>query len=453
MNAATIGLDVSELASFHSLQHLESIFPQLEFLELLGRGGMGVVYKARQRELDRIVAVKILSPEVRGNPAFTERFSREARAMAKLSHPNIVTIHEFGQQDSLYYLLMEYVDGPNLRQAMQEESLHTEALTIVPQICSALQYAHHCGVIHRDIKPENMLVDRQGNIKIADFGLSKLLQPEELDLSLTGDRQVMGTPMYMAPEQIHQTKSVDHRADLYSLGVVFYELLTGEIPVGRFDPPSKKVGIDVRLDEVVLKTLEEQPERRYQNASEIKTDLETISASEVIREKTEPLAVKASDAVYSRRLIWVVAASWIAWATLIMIFLAAYVQQPDWYSDKDDMFRKWLDWSIILCSAWLVIFFSIWWYTLAKPTDTARTLQDFLDTFTTPNPKHVRLWIPAISSVAVFVGATTLASFLGNDTALAITMYMGFIAMPVAAAMACIGCYGFPPTDHETSSD
>ena len=452
-NEPTIELDESELAGFHSLQHLESIFPQLEFIELLGRGGMGVVYKARQRELDRIVAVKILSPEVRGKPAFTERFSREARAMAKLSHPNIVTIHEFGQQDSLYYLLMEYVDGANLRQAMQREPLpQSEALTIVPQICSALQYAHSSGVIHRDIKPENMLIDRQGNIKIADFGLSKLLQKEDSDLSLTGNRQVMGTPMYMAPEQIHQTKSVDHRADLYSLGVVFYELLTGEIPVGRFDPPSKKVGIDVRLDEVVLKTLEEQPERRYQNASEIKEDVETISASQVICEKTEQLAIKATDAVYSRRLTWVIAASWIAWATLIMIALVAYVQQADWYSDKDDMFRNWLDWSIILGSACFAVFFLIWWYTLAKPTGTARSLQDFLDTLTTPNPKNVRLWIPGISSLAVFVGATALASFLGNDTVLAITWHLGFIAMPVAAAIACIGCYGFPPTDHEASS-
>ncbi len=253
-------------------------FPQLEILELLGQGGMGAVYKARQPALDRLVALKILPPDVGQDPTFAERFTREARALARLSHPNIVTVHDFGQADGLYYFLMEYVDGANLRELLAAGKLApNEALAIVPQICEALQYAHDEGVVHRDIKPENILLDRKGRVKIADFGLAKLLGRPEASGMLTGSRQVMGTPHYMAPEQIEQPQEVDHRADIYSLGVVFYEMLTGELPLGRFAPPSSKVQIDVRLDEVVLRALEKEPERRYQHASEVKTDVERVS--------------------------------------------------------------------------------------------------------------------------------------------------------------------------------
>jgi hypothetical protein len=261
---------------------LGSQFPQLEVLELLGRGGMGAVYKARQPGLDRLVAVKILPPEAGADPAFAERFTREARAMARLSHPNIVAVHDFGRtSDGLFYFIMEYVDGVNLRQAIRSGSISPkDALAIVPQICDALQFAHDEGIVHRDIKPENVLLDKRGRVKIADFGLAKLLGHAPGDVSLTGTQQVMGTLRYMAPEQMEGTKAVDHRADIYSLGVVFYELLTGEVPVGRFAPPSKKVEIDVRLDEVVLRALEEKPEQRYQHASEVKTEVEAIRVQE-----------------------------------------------------------------------------------------------------------------------------------------------------------------------------
>ena len=172
---------------------------------------------------------------------------------------------------------MEYVHGVNLRQAMQSGGMNPkEALAIVPQICDALQFAHDEGIVHRDIKPENILIDKRGRVKIADFGLAKLLGQEAADQHLTGTQQVMGTLRYMAPEQMEGSKSVDHRADIYSLGVVFYELLTGELPIGRFAPPSKKVQIDVRLDEVVLRALEKEPEQRYQHASEVKTDVQSI---------------------------------------------------------------------------------------------------------------------------------------------------------------------------------
>ena len=267
-----------------SPEELAPHFPQFEVVELLGKGGMGAVYKARQPELDRYVALKILPPEIGKDPAFAERFMREARALAKLNHSSIVAVHDFGEVDGLYYFVMELVDGTNLRQAIASSRLTPpEALAIVPQICDALQFAHDEGVVHRDIKPENILIDKRGRVKIADFGLAKLLGVDrehsavEKPFTLTGADQVMGTPHYMAPEQIRGSSTVDHRADIYSLGVVFYEMLTGELPIGRFEPPSKKVRIDVRLDEVVLRTLESTPERRYQHASDVKTEIESIA--------------------------------------------------------------------------------------------------------------------------------------------------------------------------------
>jgi serine/threonine-protein kinase len=286
---------------------LAPAFPHLEILELIGSGGMGAVYKARQVHLDRLVALKILPPQLAQDPAFEERFNREARVLARLNHPHIVTVHDFGHVlwpasvpattesaeaapaadgPRLYYLLMEYVDGTNLREVVRRGQLvPKEALAIVPQICEALQYAHDQGVVHRDIKPENILIDRQSRVKIADFGLAKIAgQPPAGEaavvrqpFTLTATGQVMGTPHYMAPEQLRGSHEVDHRADIYSLGVVFYEMLTGELPIGKFAPPSRKVQVDVGLDEVVLRALENEPERRYQKASDVKTDVETIS--------------------------------------------------------------------------------------------------------------------------------------------------------------------------------
>ena len=262
-------------------------FPQLDVLELLGFGGMGCVYKARQPNLDRIVALKILSPEAAQDSAFAKRFAQEARSLARLNHPNIVSVYDFGLAGPYYYFIMEFVDGVNLREMTHTRRLEPkEALAIIPKICEALQYAHDEGVVHRDIKPENILVDRKGRVKIADFGIAKLLGTAgAINTRLTGPQTVMGTPHYMAPEQFERPQEVDHRADIYSLGVILYEMLTGELPLGRFSPPSQKVQIDVRLDEVVLRTLENKPELRYQNASELKTDLENITG---IFEKLPP---------------------------------------------------------------------------------------------------------------------------------------------------------------------
>lgn len=260
-----------------SLEEMAGLFPHLEMLELIGIGGMGAVFKARQPKLDRLVAVKSLSLGEDADPGFAERFTREAQALARLNHRNILAVHDFGQVEGYHYFIMEHVDGLNLREVQQAGTMSPqEALRIIPQICEALQYAHDQGVVHRDIKPENILLDKQGCIKIADFGLAKILGTERSSFALTEPHHIMGTPHYMAPEQVEHPQAVDHRADIYSLGVVFYEMLTGELPLGKFAPPSRKVQVDVRLDEVVLKALEKEPQQRYQQVDQVKTDIETI---------------------------------------------------------------------------------------------------------------------------------------------------------------------------------
>lgn len=264
-----------------SVDDLAKLFPALQIIELIGAGGMGAVYKARQEGLDRVVALKILPEEFSHDVKFALRFTREARTLAKLNHPNIVSVYEFGNAEDTYYFLMEYVEGSNLRDAVRARQLAPEhALAIVPHLCDALQYAHDKNVVHRDIKPENILLATDGSVKIADFGLSRILGNDGQSAVLTRTNQVMGTPRYMAPEQLEGSHRVDHRADIYSLGVVFYEMLTGELPIGRFAAPSQKVEIDVRLDEVVLRTLEKEPQRRYQRVSQVKTDVESIATSE-----------------------------------------------------------------------------------------------------------------------------------------------------------------------------
>ncbi len=260
-------------------EELAPLFPQLEIIELLGRGGMGTVYKARQPKLNRFVALKIISAEAGADPQFAERFQREAQALAKLNHPNIVSVFDFGESEGLFYFLMEFVDGANLRTLIRSGEMKPEAaLALIPAFCDALQYAHDEGVVHRDIKPENVLVDKKGRVKIADFGLAKLLGHESNDHSLTMSGMTLGTPRYMAPEQMDKPETVDHRADIYSLGVVFYEMLTGEVPMGRFAPPSEKVRIDVRLDEIVLHALERDADRRYQHVSQVRDDVEKVTS-------------------------------------------------------------------------------------------------------------------------------------------------------------------------------
>ena len=273
---------------------IANAFPQLTELELIGQGGMGFIYKAQQPELDRTIALKILSPELGKDPAFTERFAREARVLGKLNHPHIVTIFEHGENDGFFYLMMEFVDGVNLREAMLAQKFTPEqALAIIPDICDALQSAHDQGIWHRDIKPENILLDQDGKVKIADFGIARIIGDRGLNFTLTTTGNALGSAPYMSPEQHEDPHKVDHRADIYSLGVVLYEMLTGELPLGRFPPPSERASVDQRIDELVLRTLEKERELRQQSAAQIKTDIAHMERNKDQTSQVAPLPANA----------------------------------------------------------------------------------------------------------------------------------------------------------------
>ena len=262
------------------IAELASHFPQLEILELAGDGGMSAVYKARHIHLNRTVALKLLPKEIADSRGGTERFQRESQTLAQLSHPNIVNVHDAGQAGPWYYIVMEYVDGPNLRQLLGESKLPSpDVLRIAAGICDGLQYAHDRGVVHRDIKPENVLLDSAGGVKLVDFGLAKPLESESSRDAVTGTRQVMGTPHYLAPEQMETPTSVDHRADVYSLGVLMYEMLTGELPLGHFEPPSQRIGSDPNLDAVVLRAMSRDRDQRYQRARDVQAGMASLGNS------------------------------------------------------------------------------------------------------------------------------------------------------------------------------
>lgn len=253
---------------------------------LLGRGGMGAVYRGVQISLEREVAIKILPPELGGDPEFQARFKREAKSMARLNHPSIVQIYDFGEtRAGYYYLVMEYVDGSDLHRMIREGLIDvTGALNAVSQICEALQYAHEMGFVHRDIKPANIFINRQGMLKVGDFGLAKLVEGGEeghqipADFGeLTGTGVTLGTLNYIAPEQLTEGAIVDRRADIYSLGVMFYEMLTRELPRGAVKEPSKRVAmLDIRIDGVVFKAMDPDPSERYQSAAALRTDVDVI---------------------------------------------------------------------------------------------------------------------------------------------------------------------------------
>ncbi len=290
-----------------TVEELQRMLPDYEIEALIGRGGMGAVYKGMQRSLDRAVAIKILPPMMdEADAQFATRFKQEAKAMAKLNHPHILAIYDFGEakvaitaprdelggtatpsQSGLFYFVMEFIDGTDLQQIMKSEGHLSpkRAAALIGQVCDALEFAHEHGIVHRDIKPSNIMVDKRGQVKVADFGLAKTLHAgdaESTHMTMTG--AVMGTRAYMAPEQA-LGKRVDHRADIYSLGAMFYEMLTGDPPHGAIEAPSHKIELDVRMDSIVLKALAQDPERRYQHASEIKSDVTRVTDHPMVPKK------------------------------------------------------------------------------------------------------------------------------------------------------------------------
>ena len=271
-----------------SPEHLQALLPQYDEWQMLGCGGMGAVYRARQVSLDRLVAIKVLPPQAaEDEEEFTERFKNEARTMAKMNHPAIVSVYDFGEtSDGLLYIVMEYIDGTDVAKMIQAQGRLTadHALAITAHVCDALAYAHEHGVIHRDIKPANILINMEGAVKVADFGLARMHDPAQTS-GLTQGGMTMGTPDYVAPEALITGMMVDGRADLYAVGVMLYNMLTGEIPRGFFQLPSEKTGCDGRFDGIVRKAMEQDVVQRYQTSREIRRDLDQILTVPVAKAK------------------------------------------------------------------------------------------------------------------------------------------------------------------------
>ncbi|MBE2284623.1 MAG: serine/threonine protein kinase [Prosthecobacter sp.] len=277
-----------------SVAELQRMMPQFAVESFLGRGGMGAVYKGVQVSLDRPVAIKLLPAELARDEEFMARFQREARTLAALQHPGIISVYEFGQTKAGHlYFAMEYVDGSDLSRHIHQQGLTApQTLDLIIQVCGALQYAHAQGVIHRDIKPANVLVTLDGRAKLADFGLAR---PLKQDMGLTASNVVMGTPDYIAPEC--WMGQLDHRSDLYSLGVMLYEMLTRETPRGAWLPPSLMAQVDARIDQIVVKALQRQPENRYQAASEMGDAVDVVRRTppQAGQTRPQPASVMASS--------------------------------------------------------------------------------------------------------------------------------------------------------------
>lgn len=268
-------------------EDLNGLLKDYQFIEMIGRGGMGAVYLGLDTRLDREVAIKILPPELSRLPGFADRFRREAWALARLEHPHIVRIHQSGTTSAGHlYFVMEYLVGSNLAQCLERRRQENggppfpqeQVLEIACQVCGALEGAHERGIIHRDIKPANLLLDESGHVKLVDFGLARPMAMADPGPYLTATHQVMGTRDYMAPELL-AGKEIDARVDVYATGVLLYEMLTGEVPRGVFQPPSKLQPVDRRLDGIVATAMQSDPARRYHSITELHSALESLRRS------------------------------------------------------------------------------------------------------------------------------------------------------------------------------
>ena len=314
--------------------------------ELIGRGGMGEVYLATQLSLNRPVALKVLPHALLEDQRFLDRFRREVDILSRLSHPGIVTVMERGEVDGRPYVVMEYVRGTSLREVMKRGPVSTsEALVIVRGVLSALEHAHTQGIIHRDIKPENVLIAPGGVVKVADFGLSRLMEPDIT--RLTRSHVMLGTFEYMAPEQREQAKDADERSDLYATGVVLYEMIAGELPIGHFDPLSKTrpKECDGRIDEIVKRSLQKRPDARYQKAASMGNAVSQLLSAPALVEAPAPAPAAAEAVVspptpdlswhqyrvYAILLAGMVLAYAITWSMIIVAALAIAAFKIPWH--------------------------------------------------------------------------------------------------------------------------
>ena len=273
---------------------LEQLLPHFAVQRLIASGGMGAVYAGVQRDLDRPVAIKILPPEAVRDGESIERFRTEARAMARLTHPHIPAVFDFAVLGDFGVLVMELVDGDNVYHLVRNGSLTPmRALEIFQQVCDAVHFAHSRSIVHGDIKPGNILINSDGQAKLADFGLARLMEQ--------GDRESaswtpMGTPEYAAPELYDRNATPDHRADIYSLGVILHEMLTGAPPAGEFELPAAALRLDPRVDEIIARCMEIAPEKRFQTALEVRQ-----LARDIIEGRNAPAAVQ--DRAPSRKIV------------------------------------------------------------------------------------------------------------------------------------------------------
>ncbi|MCA1963608.1 MAG: protein kinase [Prosthecobacter sp.] len=263
---------------------------------LIGQGGMGAVYRGSQTNLERSVAIKILHRQHGADYAYPQRFRREAQALAQMNHPNIVSVFDFGVVGDYLYYVMEYIQGIDLHQSLCAGPLPPiRSIEILLKICDALTYAHSKGIVHRDIKPANILLANDGRIKVADFGLAKRFNAKTTLLTQTN--MAMGTPDYAAPEQYDSKANIDPRTDIYALGVMFYQMLTGNLPRGSWHPPSTLIGCDSRLDTIITRALKPDPKERFQSAEELKSNLVEALVSPP---QASPSASTTAPAPFSR---------------------------------------------------------------------------------------------------------------------------------------------------------
>jgi serine/threonine protein kinase len=257
------------------IEHLAPLFPGYEIETLIATGGMGAVYRAVQKSLDRAVAIKILPREFSNDAAFCEGFEAEAKAMARLNHPNLIGVYDFGEIDGMLYIIMEYVPGKSLFHSAHGIAIDPgEVIRLVTGICNGLAHAHENGILHRDIKPSNILLDLNAQPKIGDFGLAR-----PIERKIQEGEEIFGTPHYTAPEVVNSPQSVGYRADIFSVGVMLHELLTGRLPADDRRPASAIVHCDPRFDAIIRRCTNVLPEARYSSAAEIAKELSAIAGS------------------------------------------------------------------------------------------------------------------------------------------------------------------------------